>query len=110
MTNEIDKCVQEVSKLSLLQVLQSRFCWPSEILLKDEYEDDLTNKCMNNIATLLQRKKRILIIGCSGGGYSTYKLCEKILLRSYCLPKITVIDRSENKIAIGILACIHNLS
>ena len=93
---------QKVSKMSLIEVLQEECLWPVEILHKDNYFDDITKNCMNDIGKLLRNNKRILIIGCAGGGYNTFQLCKTIIDSNHFVPKITVIDRKKQKIRIGI--------
>jgi hypothetical protein len=96
--------MEQVSKLPLLTVLQGWHYWVPEDILRDKYDDDLTDDCITNISKILSKKKDILIIGCSGGGYNAYKLCKQILMASDYVPQITVIDKHKSKMDIGILA------
>jgi len=77
--------------------------WPSNELINDQYEDDLTTDCISQIANFINTKKfkSILFVGCSGGGYNTYLLCKEIITLSCDDICITVIDRKQSKIETG---------
>ena len=92
ITEKLKHFVDEVSKLSLLKVLQEGYYWPIETLYNDANYHDLTKNCISDISYILKKKNNILIIGCSGGGYNTYQLCKEILVTSDFVPQITVID------------------
>ena len=81
--------------------------WPSDSLINDQYSDDLTSDCINQISKYLNKEnnKKILVVGCSGGGYNTALMC-KAIVENNTDACVTVIDRLKSKIDIGILLII----
>lgn len=81
--------------------------WPIHNLINDKYSDDLTSDCINQLSKYLNKEKRknILVVGCSGGGYNTILMCKAIVNNNSDVC-VTVIDRLKSKIDIGILLII----
>jgi len=112
IVDDIIKCIERVSKI----VLSKERCsgklinLSSGVLLEDRYEDDLTEECISDIAQFIQKEgfKNILFVGCCGGGYNTFQLCEAIKKLSEEVV-ISVIDRNHNKISIGKLRFLMSL-
>lgn len=107
---DIVKKVAESSFVSEVRSSRQRLYWPVTSLLNDVYDDDLHTDCINNIASFMTLKnyQDILFIGISGGGYNMALLCKEIIDKKDGVKeniRITVIDRMQAKIQIGIINC-----